>query len=241
MVEVLARAGMAANFVANAAIGGRLLWLAARTRQLPELLLGAGCLGLGVGAVVVVVGTGMLDTNPGLSRTLVYVGSALTSAGAGFSAVAAWRIFRPASSWAAALACLACALLAACWLLLLQAAGTDPTRSLFYRVGLAMRIGALLWLGAESLRYASALRRRRALGLAEPMMVVRFLLWGIAATGGGVSLLVYAVTVALELKIDDLPAVMSAVGVIGLISGGSLALAFFPGARLRSWLEAESS
>lgn len=237
MIEIIAKGGMAANIVANAAIGIRLLWLAAHTRQLPELLFGGGCLGFGVGSVVVVAGAGLLGGDPVLGRTLIYVGTGLTSAGAAFTAVGAWRIFSPNSTPSAVFAKSMCLALAATWIAVLVEDGiADPTHSAFYRIGLAMRIAALGWLGTKSLSYAVLLRRRVALGLAEPLMIARFSLWGVAAVGAALCLLLYGATVAVGLHVDALPALMALLGALGLISAFALALAFFPAPHMRTWM-----
>jgi len=56
-----------------------------------------------------------------------------------------------------------------------------------YFAVVAARVAAMVWMTVESLLYFGQLRRRQRLGLADPLLVNRFLLWGIWA--GSVSLM----------------------------------------------------
>jgi hypothetical protein len=60
----------------------------------------------------------------------------------------------------------------------------------YYRLGLNVSfVVQFLWMGIESLRYYSLMNRRLALGLAEPVVVNRFFVWGIGAVLSGLCVL----------------------------------------------------
>jgi hypothetical protein len=90
-----------------------------------------------------------------------------------------WKVFRAGKSWAKAL-CLGFAALmamtvAAAMRSVEAADGANPPALVFN--GLA--VGALLWAFVECVLYLKVMRRRRDLGLANPIVVNRFLLWSL--------------------------------------------------------------
>ena len=139
-----------------------------------------------------------------------------------------WRIFRPTSRRAAAAAIgTACMLLATAVLIwLADHAGRSPTAHAAYRVGYAGRIASFAWVAYESLRYAAMLRRREALGLAEPMMVHRFRCWGVSAGATGTAYVIYLTFVVRE-SLPPAP-VQLVLGLLGTIAALGLFVAFFP-------------
>ena len=114
----------------------------------------------------------------------------------------------------------------------------------------AGRTAPMVWLTAESLRYWRMLRRRQRLGLADPLLVNRFLLWGIFSGATFVNLsadlvahLLYAVIAATttEASMDVMRPVligtMLVTMTLSMVSSAALFLTFFPPARYRAWLE----
>jgi len=177
--------------LASAVVAARLLALARRTRQRPELLLGLGILGtaaLGYGVLIAAaVARGGANTvsATGLQRALTAAGSLLHDAGVTMILLFVLAVFRPAERWARALA--AAALLAlwgghAGWELSNGYRSTLPGNG-FWWLRSAVIWTYPLWTMVESYRYYGLLRRRRALGLADPLVTNRFLLWGSAALG----------------------------------------------------------
>src|SRR5262249_16178730 len=47
-----------------------------------------------------------------------------------------------------------------------------------YWINFAARVSGVVWMSVESFRYGAMLRRRLRLGLADPLVANRFLLWG---------------------------------------------------------------
>jgi len=111
----------------------------------------------------------------------------------------------------------------------------------------------MIWLTFESLRYFRRLRRREALGLADPVVVNRFLLWGIFSAATFVNLaadlIAHLLYIALagtttELVMEVLKPTLFATMIVTMtlcmISAGALFLTFFAPVRYRSWLEGRS-
>ena len=58
------------------------------------------------------------------------------------------------------------------------------------RVEFIAQIGVLLWGSLEALSYWRRMQKRTAIGLADPAVTNRFLLWGIGAGAAGVGSLI---------------------------------------------------
>jgi hypothetical protein len=89
-------------------------------------------------------------------------------------------------------------------------------------------LAALAWAAAESLRHAALLKRRVALGLADPVVVNRVRLWGVAML---ISTLMCAAGTATQwagVPILNTEGGGAALAGLGLVSGSALYLAFFP-------------
>jgi hypothetical protein len=176
---------------ASTVVATRLLLLARRTRQKPELFLGLGLLGtavLGYGVLIaaaILRGAEQAHAVAPLDRTLQACGQLLHTAGVTMIVVFVRSTFRPTERWAKALAAL---LIGALWGGLI---GWELTNG-FYQVGRGNAFWWLeyaavwsypLWMMVESYRYYALMRRRQAIGLADPMVTNRFLLWGTASLG----------------------------------------------------------
>jgi hypothetical protein len=117
----------------------------------------------------------------------------------------------------------------------------------------AGRTAPMVWLTAESLRYWALLRRRLRLGLAEPVVVNRFLLWGIWSAATFVNLaadliarvIYFAAAGTTELVMEVVqPVVIGTMAVtmaLGVISAATLFLTFFPTPAYRRWLTSRAA
>jgi len=94
------------------------------------------------------------------------------------------------------------------------------------------------WMAVESLRYHVLLRRRQALGLAEPLVVNRVLVWGLGAAASAV---LVAMLMALSLKGVGIgsrhPLASLVVTAAGLVNTVAWSLTFVPPAAYRRWVE----
>jgi hypothetical protein len=158
----------------------------------------------------------------------------------------AWRVFRAGSLAAAGLAvALLGANVGACAAVVTSGAPLPAGR-----LGLGVvlvRSAALVWLFAESTLYAVRMRRRLAIGLGDPIVANRFLLWSIWT--GALALIPLFVLVlraagALEPPApgEPLPPAVR-MALVALGGGGAVAalagwLAFFPPAAYRRWIAA---
>ncbi|MEB2345113.1 MAG: hypothetical protein OZ948_10240 [Deltaproteobacteria bacterium] len=212
-------------------VGGRLLALAARTRQAPETALGTALFfGAGLGYALA-VGARQLEVLPhewvGAIRlagiAFIHVGSAALAFGA-------WRIFRPAERWAKRACLVIVAGLAATLALrtLDPPTATQPVSSpLHFWPTMLLGAAAYGWCAFESARYAAALRRRARFGLASPALARRFALWAAAGAGAvGIHLCNMVNRFIDPVTVD--PAILMLTSALGLGAAVTLWLAFFP-------------
>ena len=181
--------------LASLVVATRLLLLARRTGQKQERFLGLGILGtavLGYGVLIaaaVLRGPNQAFAVTPLDRTLQTCGQMLHDVGVTMMVIFVVSTFRPRELWARALAAL---LIGSLWC---GALGWELTNSLYF-VGRGNVFWWLeyatiwsypLWMMVESYRYYALMRRRTAIGLAEPIVTNRFLLWGSASLGTGLA------------------------------------------------------
>jgi hypothetical protein len=242
-VELLRVAGVGLFVLTCFAVGIRMLWLARRTRELPELALGVALLASGgLGGVLTFLGAERADALGAAAAPVRAGGLVCLAVGAGSLWVFTWRVFRPESRGAAALCAAALALLALGLVADLGVVGAPDFDTLRWqsplsRLGFALRLGAYAWAAVESARYGRAMRRRARLGLADPELARRFLLWAVA---GAAAFGIYAVAAAhiligtgdgLGAGVFDSAWALVTAG-LGLVSALCMASAFFPRAGL---------
>lgn len=224
--------GFGVFFVASLAIGVRLVALAGRTRRLPELLIGTAILCIGPTAMgSMMIARAIVASSPGASRALTAFGFAAIAFGATAASVFNWQVFRPERASARA------------WVFVTGALFTVAIASeaALTRFADPMRPGAggllvstvsaanLLWGSGEALLYWRVMRRRLRLGLADPLVANRFLLWGVgigaAGVGSTVSLAAQLVT---GRAMTDMPAIMLSNSLHGLTAAVLMWVAFLP-------------
>jgi hypothetical protein len=122
-------------------------------------------------------------------------------------------------------------------------------------LGWAGRTLPMLWVSIESFRYYLLLRRRLRLGLADPVLANRFLLWAIWAAAVFLNLsadpaarLAYAISAGMgggELSAEiAAPIVLVTISVtmaLGAVSAVTLFLTFFATESYRRWVESGST
>jgi len=256
-VLVLSGLVAALNLVLSAVVGWRLLSRGRREASAPELSLGVYFVMSAVVGTIpqIVVYSGLTD--PALrvpepvARVLLGIAIFGMAAGAAGVYVFTWKTFRPDRPWAKGIVAAGIATLAAGFVWEAWAEGFAPVvfAGPGHWLGWAGRTAAMLGVAFESFRYWGMQRRRLRLGLADPVVANRFLLWGIWATAGtlnyvadlaarGVYVLVTGTTT--ELVPHALgPLVgttISVTMVLGAVSAATLFLTFFPTEGYRRWL-----
>ena len=234
----LAGVGIGCLIVSCAAVGLRLVRLGARTRRAPELALGAsyllfGALGYPLAAVA------RASAADGAADAGAWLAAALAIQNLGVLACYFFngRVFRPGRVGA----CVTAAgglLLALSWI----GHGVEPgwagaeSRGPWYYLGLATRAAVFVWGAAEAFAYWARLRRRARIGLADPVVANRMLLWGTSSLLIALAFAVFALGTLSPGGVNAAPVVLS-VSAAGLGAGATMTLAFFPPAFYRRWLE----
>ena len=224
--------------LAGTAVGIRLLWLARRTRGLPELYIGLGLV-LICGVAYPVGLSSQIETVPDGSRSvLMFVSMSALAVGSGYIVAFVRNVFRPDEAWARLLAGFLYASfigLAVMLPFLLMRGPMDPIGGYFV-ARQALMVAVFGWSAIESALYWRKLLRRAAVGLADPEVVNRVGLWCVS----GVASVLSSVT-TLSVGISGLnpfqhPVALLVVALSGLVSSSSLVLAFLPPERYRAWV-----
>jgi hypothetical protein len=240
-MTVLVVLGFGAFFLSSLAIGLRLLDLARRNRELPELLIGLGILGIGpAGFALMVAGMLVGRVAPGLGAVLMAVAQLATAIGAVSAFVFTWQVFRKDERWARMLVGAAVVLFATVFFGRL----TTGDFALPVKIGLWFHASSLgivvcmLWGSYESLRYYTMMRRRETLGLADPLVTNRFLLWGLGIGSAGVGTFVSLVVVMVTgVPMQELDGLTLSNSMFGLTAAVLMWVAFLPPAAYRRFIE----
>jgi hypothetical protein len=166
-------------FLLFAAPGARLLTMAYRTRESPELFCGLYFTGAAVGLSMRVLGSSLFPTQPDLAEPINSIGHVAFAAGTISMTVFTLRVFHPSSMIARvfALTTISAIVLTSLHTLIGGYASVETSYSMIATN--FMRLVPTSWAFYESLRYWRSMQRRQALGLADPVVTNRFLLWSV--------------------------------------------------------------
>ena len=154
--------------------------------------------------------------------------------------VAMRQIYRPGSAWATAGVALGSILMIGAFVARLVEGGVptpwDPTpANACFLLG---RFAVYAWAAIESYRYSALLRRRLAIGIADPVVMLQILFWAIAATGIALSVSTITVgTFALGVRPATWPAGVGVVAFVAITSSSAIWCAFMPPGWLRRLAE----
>jgi hypothetical protein len=172
--------------VASFVVGARLILRSRRSHGVPELLIGLTYLAApGIGYPLVVAGRMLPDRADQL--VTVWLGQPLIVLGCACFLFFNAKVFRPGAAWATVVASLGSAGLVVggavvVWGYTSTADAALATHRSSYGTGSMLVVlgAAYAWTAFEGIRYRAMMRRRQAIGLADPMVANRFLLWGFA-------------------------------------------------------------
>lgn len=223
-------------FAAALVVATRLLLLWRRTRQLPEFAIGMGVMWINViGMPLTVVGRLPETVGTDLGDAAFGIGMVFVCAGITLFFFFTTRVFHARARWARVAEIVLGIAMAALAVGMLRAAsiGSDVVEIIGHTRPWAIALVGMLaaafgWSGIESLRCWAQLRRRRALGLGDPVLENRFLLWGT----GGLTVVILATSIAGFLAAGRLvlmePVALFVMAASGLVMGGTWLLTFFP-------------
>jgi len=184
--------GTAAFVLVSLVIGLRLVLLSRRTGERPELYLGLGILGtavlgygLQIASVVLRGGPDAANEVTSTMAALTGVGKVLHDAGVTLVLLFVLTVFRRQETGARVLFGVAVATI---WIGMVGQALHGGfrdlmDRNLFFWLEYAITWAYPLWGAYESFRYHGQMRKRVKIGLADPLVANRFLLWGLASMG----------------------------------------------------------
>jgi hypothetical protein len=156
-----------------------LLRQAHRSRQAPELWAALYFVGSGVGIPLRIYGSSIFLENPELARTINLFGHLLFAAGAIAMTVFTCRVFHPSGASARRFGiATVVAILATTFYTLATGLESQERTPAMIATNFA-RLVPTYWAFWESFRYWRVMRRRVPLGLADPVVANRFLLWSI--------------------------------------------------------------
>jgi hypothetical protein len=216
----------------------RLFRLASRTRQIPELLVGIYFL---IVPFAISLAIRVERFTPEQAVWVRGVSNGLFTLGGVTLLLFTWHVFRRDAGWARALAWGGSAGLVAVFAAGIPA-GSYRSSACFFL--LAPVFASYFWVFFESLRYYLLMRRRRRIGLADPVLANRFLLFAIW-TGGVVAITLLGLVGALaQLEqgtfrdgggLGD-PLLLAVTRAISLPIAISIWLTFLAPARYHDWL-----
>lgn len=222
--------GVLVMIVADAVVGVRLLMLASRTRRLPELSFGSSFVLMGVvGYPLSIVARKAALAGapiPALLPTALFFQNLASM----MILVGTWRTFRAESRWPLAVLWIAAVAFVASLAgdSLVAGAWTLRDGGPWYELGFWARAGAYAWSAAEAGRCYGMMRRRLAVGLADPVVVDRFRLWAVSSSAITAAFLVFYMGRLWAENVATSVPVLAATSVVGLIAGLSMWLAFVP-------------
>lgn len=239
-MEILGQIGGGAYCVVAFVIGLRLLWLASRTEELPEALIGTAVLFLaGIGYPMSASARQVPALASDMRAALGATAGLFAAVGLVANTAFVWTLFRRDASWARGL--LAVIALATVGLFVAQSIGGGWGQGQRFWDGLPVLITVSYgWAFVECARYHFLLRRRLRIGLADPVVANRF---GLYATATGLALItnvVGAVFWHLHVEMITNPLGGLLLFVLGTSSSALMMLAFLPPRAYLAWVRART-
>jgi hypothetical protein len=235
--------GVGIQAIASLVVGVRLASLARRTRRFPELALSlTTLLGTVIGYPLGLLAIGLERAGlPGVTPVF-FIAASVMMTGVSMNYFFTWRVFRQG----APLAVVVCGL--GVWLLFapigavvvhINRYGIDggiQNSPLWVGMAVGAVLGGYVWTASESFRYYLSSRRQLRLGLIEPSVSNRFLLWSLASA----CFLAIAITAGIGVQLGHDPLQSAgfslAVGGLGLVNSACNVLCFMPPQWYLDWV-----
>jgi hypothetical protein len=246
-VQALVGLCVSLYIVIGIGVGVRLLRIAARTRRVPEAALGVTLFcfaALSQPAAVLQHVLRQQDAlwSSGAAGIVSWLGTFAALVGL---AVFTWQVFRAGERWAAALCAALVALdaVAIGGVMLRIARGQADPVSLGPWIATSCAVFAVVfgWGALEGWSAFVAARRRERVGLADPLVKNRFLLWAVSSSGGLAAdvMLIPLMLTGADLTAD--PAAQLAVAGAALLNAVCWYLAFAPPAFYSRWMAGDAA
>lgn len=249
-VGVVAGLAQAVYLGAAFVLAAHLLGRARRRRDIAPFLLGVNLLfAMGFGYLLCSAGMGaaMLaeEASPRLVAGLLGSGYAATIVGLCAAMVFQWRVFWPAARWPLVLMGVFAGAMLVGWAgyAASGALATGRYQGVWVWLLYAGMLATNLWVGIEPLVYHAKLRRRVPLGLAEPLVADRFLLWGLGSLARAAMLLLGPLSVLVldrlgpDARLSYASLTLVTASLLGLATSVAYWLTFNPTAAYGRWVE----
>ena len=223
-------------------LGMRLLFLAWRNRTLPELLLGLAFLFGGAFGAAIEAGAAGVTDRPEVAGSLIAVGKSFALLGMLANCAFTWWVFRRDDPRGLVLIAVVMGLQVTAFAGHASSGAfeTAVMRPLWFWIELLGRVASPAWLGTESFLYWRAMQRRVRIGLADPVVANRFLLWAIASATGILCLFTSIPPLYMSEESLLLQADLFIFAAFGLATAAAYWLAFFPTRGYKRWVEASA-
>lgn len=242
LLSLLRMIGFAALGVVALAVGVKMLSLTWRTREFPEAAIGVHILLLMLGYTVEFVGIEGTARFGILAVLLRGIGNLCYVVAILVYLLFTWQVFRPGSRVAAVVACASILALVVGWSGEVFTSdfdfGADRFRAPWFWVAFVPRLVCMGWATFEALYEYRRARRRTRLGLSDPLVTNRFLLWGLAALS---EFLIYVAVMSGILRgvpsnfLNGGTALI--VSALGMSAAITILLAFLPPRAYCRWIE----
>jgi hypothetical protein len=180
-VELFDRLGSAVAGIIYLAIGVRLVLLGARTRSATEYLLGSAILIWGLYYAFRVISFGLAN-QPALESQIIFASRITDNLANVVLVLFPFVAFRRGSRWSIWLAgtliiCVIAGFFGSIWVGDPEA--VNPLANGWWWIEWFASIGVSIWIGVEGLNHYAATRKHVRLGLCEPLVSHRYLLFGL--------------------------------------------------------------
>ena len=236
-------------------VGGLLFTRGRRSGEWTQWLLGLHLLlSVGVGSLLTCAGTVAAEFGMAMSPTVIGVVLSVgyASSGAGLSTTLHFtrRVFRPRRGVAFAFSFTSALAIWIGWLgyVVSGAVAHGRFEGAWYWLMTGGMFACNGWVAFEPMRYYAQLRRRVRLGLCEPIVAERMLLWGLGSVARASMVLMGPITSRYLQTLGDSQARLSAgasvlvlTSLLGLATAGTYWLAFEPPRAYVRWVEARGA